>query len=171
MSDDITPFTMESVIQRICELRGQRVMLDSDLAVLYGVETGALVRAVKRNIERFPDDFMFQLTDQEWENLRCQFGISSLWGGRRSAPYAFTEHGTLMLSGVLKSPRATEINVLVVRAFVWLRQTVPAYQEIANKLAELEKTVSGHDSAISEIIQALQQLMMPPDKDKRRIGF
>ncbi|MDR0826683.1 MAG: ORF6N domain-containing protein [Desulfovibrio sp.] len=172
MSDDITPFTIESVIQRICELRGQRVMLDSDLAVLYGVETRYIPRAVKRNPGRFPPDFAFQLSDEEFDSLRSTFGISNKGrGGRRFAPYAFTEHGALMLSSVLNSTRADEISLLIIRAFVWMRQTVPAYQKIAEKLTELEQTVAGHDSAIREIIQALQHLMMPPDKDKRRIGF
>jgi hypothetical protein len=99
-------------------------MLDSDLAVLYGVETGALVRTTKRNLARFPEDFMFQLSAPEWDSLRCQIGISKGKGGRRYSPYAFTEHGALMLSGVLNSARATEISLLIIRAFVWLRQTV-----------------------------------------------
>ena len=181
MSEENTPvLTHDAIIHRIFELRSQRVMLDSDLADLYGVETGALVRAVKRNLDRFPEDFIFQLSNAEWENLKCQIGISSLkskngisssWGGRRSAPYAFTEHGTIMLSSILNSPRAKEISVLVVRAFVWLRQTVPAYKELAAKVAELENSVGQHDESIKAIIQALQQMILPPDKDKRRIGF
>jgi hypothetical protein len=171
MSEVSTAFTVETIVQRILDMRGQRVMLDSDLAVLYGVETGALVRAMKRNIERFPEDFMFQLSDPEWENLKCQIGTSSLWGGRRYAPYAFTEHGVLMLSSVLKSQRATEINVLIIRAFVWMRQAVPAYHELSAKLAELEKAVIGHDKAIGDIIEALRQLVTPLDDEKRRIGY
>jgi len=116
MSEENTPvLTHDAIIHRIFELRSQRVMLDSDLADLYGVETGALVRAVKRNLDRFPEDFIFQLSNAEWGNLKCQIGISSLgsqngalgsWGGRRSAPYAFTEHGSIMLSAILNSPRA-----------------------------------------------------------------
>ena len=178
---DIQPAitTMDAIVQRIFELRGQRVMLDSDLAVLYGVETKALVRAVKRHIDRFPEDFMFQLSPDEWEILRRQFGASSLrsqnvtssHGGRRYAPYAFTEHGALMLSSVLNSPRAKEISVLIIRAFVWLRQTIPAYKELAAKVAELESAVGKHDAALSSIVKTLQQLIAPPDKDKRRIGF
>ena len=172
-------FTLDAVVQRIFELRGQRVMLDSDLAVLYGVETGALVRAVKRNLDRFPEDFIFQLSEEEWANLKCQIGISSLdvhnvtskHGGRRFAPYAFTEHGALMLSGILNSPQAKEISVLIIRAFVWLRQTIPAYKELAAKIAELEEAVGKHDAALGGIIETLHQLIMPPDKEKRRIGF
>ncbi|MDL2291285.1 ORF6N domain-containing protein [Desulfovibrio sp. OttesenSCG-928-F20] len=171
--------SMENIVQRIFEIREQRVMLDADLAVLYGVETGALIRATKRNSDRFAG-FMFQLSAEEWTNLKCHFGISSLksqnatsssWGGRRHAPYVFTEHGALMLSSVLKSPRATEISRLIIQAFVWLRQTVPAYRELAAKLAEIEATVTRHDSDIDMILEALRQLITPPNKDKRRIGF
>ena len=173
-------YTLEAIVQRIFELRGLRVMLDSDLATLYGVETGALVRAVKRNLERFPEDLMFQLTKEEWENLksqieisnlRCQNGISSSWGGRRFAPYAFTEHGAIMLSSVLRSARAVEVSLLVVRAFVWLRRAVPAYKELAEKVAELEKAVGQNSEDIKEIIQVLQQLIAPPDNSQKRIGF
>jgi hypothetical protein len=149
-------------------------MLDADLAVLYGVETGALVRAVKRNIDRFPEDFIFQLTSEEWDILRCQIGISNDKGGRggrRYAPYVFTEHGSLMLSSVLNSTRATEISILVIRAFVWLRQAVPAHKEIADKLAELEAAVSRHDESIGIIMEALRSMITPPASEKRRIGF
>ena len=165
-------FSLDTIAQRIFEIRGQRVMLDSDLAVLYGVETGALVRATKRNPERFPDSFMFQLSLGELDSLRCQFGTSKKGrGGRRSAPYAFTEHGALMLSSVLNSKRATEISILIINAFVWLRQAVPAYKELAAKVAELENAVGKHDDAIKAIVQALQQMIVPPDGEKRRIGF
>ena len=173
-------FTRDTVVHRILELRGQRVMLDSDLAVLYGVETGALVRATKRNPGRFPQNFMFQLSTEEWESLRCQIGTSNLKsqnvpskgrGGRRYAPYAFTEHGALMLSSVLNSRRAEEIGILIINAFVWLRQTVPTYQELAAKLMELESAIVRHDSDISMILDALRQLVTPPEEEKRRIGF
>jgi len=179
MADIQQAFTTDAIIQRIFELRGQRVMLDADLAEMYGVETKALVRAVKRNLGRFPEDFHFQLSKVEWENLRRQIGTSSLrsqnviskHGGRRYAPYVFTEHGALMLSSVLNSPRADEISLLIIRAFVWLRQAVPAYKKLADKVAELERTVGKHDAALAGIIETLRQLIMPPDKDKRRIGF
>ena len=172
MSEIQPAFTLDAVAQHIFEVRGQRVMLDSDLAVLYGVETGALIQAVKRNQDRFPEDFIFQLSNEEWESLKSQIVIAKKGrGGRRSPPYAFTEHGALMLSGVLNSPRAKEISILVVRAFVWLRQTVPAYKELAAKVAELESAVGKHDEALGGIIEALQQLIVPPDKEKRRIGY
>ncbi|MDR1660432.1 MAG: ORF6N domain-containing protein [Desulfovibrio sp.] len=180
MSKIASPFTIDTVVRRIFELRGQRVMLDSDLAVLYGVETRYIPRAVKRNPGRFPPDFAFQLSPDEWDNLKSTFGISSLspqngisksWGGRRFAPYVFTEHGALMLSSVLNSPRADEISKLVIRAFVWLRQTVPAYAELAAKVAELEAAVGRHDESINLVLQALRELMTPPDKEKQRIGF
>ena len=174
-------FTLDTVVRSISELRGQRVMLGSDLAILYGVEYRALIQAVKRNKDRFPEDFMFQLSAEEWGILKSQNVISSLksqngtskntWGGSRSAPYAFTEHGALMLSSVLRSPRAVEISLLIIRAFVWLRQTVPAYQELATKLMELESAVVRHDNDISMILDALRQLVTPPDEGKRRIGF
>jgi hypothetical protein len=170
MSDAPAVFTVETIVQRILDIRGQRVMLDSDLAILYGVETKALLQAVKRNPARF-EDFTFQLSKEESENLRSQIVTSSSWGGRRYAPYVFTEHGALMLSSVLKSSRATEISRMIIRAFVWMRQAVPAYQELAAKLAELEKAVIGHDQAIGDIIEALHQLVTPPDNEKRRIGY
>jgi len=164
---------LDAIAQRIFEIRGQRVMLDADLAALYGVETRYIPRAVKRNPGRFPPDFAFQISLGEWDSLRSTFGILNSGRGqhRKYLPYAFTEHGALMLSSVLNSPRADEISLLIVRAFVWMRQAVPAYKELAAKVAELENAVGQHDESIKAIIQALQQLILPPDKDKRRIGF
>ena len=163
-------FTLDTVVRRIVELRGQRVMLDSDLAVLYGVETKVLLQAVKRNPARF-EGFIFQLTNGEWDSLRSQIVTSNGRGGRRYAPYAFTEHGALMLSSVLNSSRAVEISRLIIRAFVWLRQAVPDHQELAAKLMELESAVARHDNDISMILEALRQLVTPPEQDKRRIGY
>jgi len=173
MSENLPVLSLDSIAQRIFEIRGQRVMLDADLAVLYGVETGALVRAVKRNLDRFPEDFIFQLSGEEWESLRCQFGILNTGRGqhRKYLPWVFTEHGSLMLAGILNSPRAKEISVLIIRAFVWLRQTIPAYKELAAKVAELENAVGQHDDAIKAVVQALQQLVVPPEKETRRIGY
>ena len=163
--------TLDSVVQRIFEMRGQRVMLDEDLAVLYGVPNKALLQAVKRNSERF-DDFIFQLSNDEWASLRSQFVTSNKGrGGRRFAPYAFTEHGVLMLSSVLNSARAKEISRMIIRAFVWMRQTVPAYKELAAKVAELENAVGQNSEDIKVIVQTLQQLIVPPDKPRRKIGF
>ncbi|MCC6127231.1 MAG: ORF6N domain-containing protein [Pirellulales bacterium] len=150
-------------------IRDQKVILDSDLAEMYGVETKVLVRAVKRHTARFPDDFMFQLSNEEFENLRCQFGISSSWGGRRHAPYAFTEQGVAMLSGILNSPRAVAVNVEIMRTFVKLRRMLASNVELARKLDALERK---YDSQFKVVFDAIRQLMIPPDnKAKRRIGF
>jgi hypothetical protein len=153
-------------------------MLDVDLAALYGVEVGALNRAVKRNIERFPADFMFQLTAEEERNLRCQTGtsrasgsqsgISSQHGGRRYRPYAFTEQGVAMLSSVLHSPRAVQVNIEIMRAFVRLRQMLQANVELARKLAALERK---YDRRFRAVFEAIRELMQPSLEEKRRIGF
>ena len=172
MPENLPVLTLDSITQRIFEVRRQRVMLDSDLAALYGVETRYIPRAVKRNPGRFPQDFAFQLSLREWDSLKSTFGISNKGrGGRRSAPYAFTEHGALMLASTLNSERAEEISLMIVRAFVWLRQAVPAYKELADKVAELESAVGNHDESINLILETLRQLILPPDKEKRRIGY
>ncbi|MDP2964098.1 MAG: ORF6N domain-containing protein [Sulfurimicrobium sp.] len=159
------------VARRILLVRGQKVMLDADLAMLYGVETRALVQALKRNMQRFPEDFMFQLTEEEWEVLRSQSVISKGRGGRRYAPYAFTEHGALMLASILNSQRAIEVGILVVRAFVRLRELLAGNKELAAKLDELERKLSTHDQAITGLIDTVRQLMSPPAREKRPIGF
>ena len=157
------------VEQKILFLRGERVMLDVDLAVLYGVETRLLVRGVKRNIGRFPEDFMFQLTPEEVANLRSQTGISSSsHGGRRYRPYAFTEHGVTMLAAVLQSARAVQVSIEVVRAFVQLRVMLAGNAELARKLAALEKR---YDAQFKVVFDAIRELMAPPPKSRRRIGF
>ncbi len=150
--------------------RGEKVMLDSDLAVLYGVPTKALVQAVKRNRERFPSDFMFQLSSDEFTNLRSQTVTSSpsAWGGRRTPPFAFTEQGVAMLSSVLRSKRAVLVNVEIMRAFVKLRQILLSHIELAEKLAALEKR---YDAQFKVVFDAIRQLMTPPDPKRRRIGF
>ena len=146
-------------------------MLSNHLAELYGVEMRALVQAVKRNIERFPEDFMFQLTDEEYENLKSQIVISSWGGARRANPYAFTEQGVAMLSSVLRSKRAVQVNIAVIRAFVKLRQILSTHKELAYKLKELERKIEKHDKEIKDIFEAIRQLMSPPEEPKRRIGF
>ena len=162
---------LEHLTETIHTIRGERVMLDADLAELYGVETKALLQAVKRNLDRFPEDFMFQLTKHEVAILRSQI-VTSRWGGRRYPPYAFTEQGVAMLSSVLRSPKAVAVNIEIMRAFVRLRQLISSNRELAQKLDELDRQVSKHDTAISEIIEAIRQLMVPPSpKEKRRIGF
>lgn len=162
---------VESIAQSILLLRGQKVLLDADLAELYGVETKVLLQAVKRNRERFPEDFMFQLTADEFGNLRSQF-VTSSWGGRRYAPYVFTEQGVAMLSSVLKSPRAIAVNIEVMRAFVRLREMLSSNKELAAKLNELEHKLESHDQAIAGILNAIRELMKPPQPAKKQpIGF
>jgi hypothetical protein len=165
-----------TIQKRIVAVRDHQVMLDEDLAELYGVETGALTRAVRRNKDRFPDDFMFQLTNDEWSALRSQSGISNEGrGGRRYAPYVFTEQGIAMLSGVLRSDRAVAVNIAIMRAFVELRRAAASYTAIQSRLEELEretKTRLGeHDERLGEIFRVLQQLIAPPPRPKRQIGF
>jgi len=169
---------IEAITSRIVVLRGQRVMLDADLAALYGVTTKRLNEQVRRNLERFPSDFMFQLTNQEVAILRSQFATLKAGRGqhRKYLPYAFTEHGAIMAAMVLNSPRATEVSVYVVRAFVGLRDTLVAHKELAKRLDELEsrleRKVTTHDQAIAGILDAIRQLMVPPEPNKkRRIGF
>lgn len=161
----------ERIEQRIFVIRGQRVMLDSDLAELYGVTTKRLNEQVKRNPGRFPEDFAFQLTPEEAEILRSQFATSKGRGGRRYSPYAFTEHGAIMLASVLNSERAIEASVFVVRAFVKLRSLLATHKEIAQKLTELERKLAGHDEDIKTLFVALRQLMALPDPKIKRIGF
>lgn len=156
---------VERIASRIYLIRGEKVMLDSDLGELYGVETGALVRAVKRNRKRFPEDFSFQLSDQEFENLRCQTGTSSRWGGRRYPPFAFTEQGVAMLSSVLRSDRAVEVNVAIIRTFVRLREILATHRDVAPKVEE-------HDRQIAALFSAVQKLLASPDPPKKYpIGY
>jgi len=172
MPKDETVVSLAEIEQRILTIRGQKVMLDSDLARLYGVPTKRLNEQVRRNLERFPPDFMFQLSVEEASALRSQFATSKLGrGGRRYLPYAFTEHGAIMLANVLNTPRAAEVSVYVVRAFVRLRQLAGTNVAMAEKLAELERRVMGHDDAIRSLVRTIRQLMEPPDKTRRSIGF
>ncbi|MCK4340738.1 MAG: ORF6N domain-containing protein [Phycisphaerae bacterium] len=162
----------ERIEQAILFIRGQKVMLSFDLAKLYGVETRALVQAVKRNRDRFPADFMFQLTKAEWADLKSQIVTSSWGGARRATPYAFTEQGVAMLSSVLKSKRAVRVNVEIMRAFVRLRRVLATNAELARRLDELEARVGRHDEQFIAVIQAIRELMEPPPAArKRRIGF
>ena len=146
-------------------------MLSTHLAGLYGVEPKVLIQAVKRNIERFPSDFMFLVTKQEFINLKSQF-VTSSWGGIRKLPYAFTEQGVAMLSSVLRSKKAIHVNIAIMRSFVKLRQIFSTNKELAEKLKELEEKVARHDTDIQAIFEVIRQLMKPlPVKPKRRIGF
>jgi hypothetical protein len=144
--------------------------MDYDLAKLYCVSTKVLLQAVKRNIERFPHDFLFQLTQQEFR-ATTQILEDSEWGGRRNRPYAFTEHGAIMAATVLNSPRAIQASVYVVRGFVKLRQFVISHRELAQKLDEIERNVTIHDKAIRSLFDAIRQLMALPEKTSRKIGF
>jgi ORF6N domain-containing protein len=164
----------ERIERSILVLRGHKVLLDTELAALYGVTTKRLNEQVKRNRERFPDDFMFRLTPVELDNLnRSQFATGSQrHRDPRFAPYAFTEHGAIMAASVLASPRAIEMSVHVVRAFVRLREMIGANKELARKLDELERKLATHDQAIAGLIEAIRELMRPPEPAKnRRIGF
>jgi len=163
----------EVIAQRIVLIRGQKVMLDSDLAELYGVTTKRLNEQVKRNIERFPADFMFQLTDKEAEILRSQFATLKAGRGqhRKYLPYVFTEHGAIMAATVLNSQRAVEMSVFVVRAFVQLREMLSSHKELAAKVYALEQKIGSHDEAIAALFEAIKQLMTPPEKKRRGIGF
>jgi len=169
MSKKTKPAVPAIQIERhILMIRGEKVMLDADLATLYEVETRVLVQAVKRNIERFPADFMFQLSKEEFDHLRSQT-VTSSWGGRRYPPYAFTEQGVAMLSSVLRSKRAVQVNVEIMRAFVRLRRMLESNKALAKKLDELEQK---YDEQFRIVFDAIRQLMTPPDpKQKRPIGF
>ncbi len=158
----------ERIEQRIYFLRGEKVMLSADLANLYQVAPKALVQAVKRNWDRFPGDFMFQLTNAEFQNLKSQI-VTSSWGGlRRAAPYAFTEEGIAMLSSVLRSKRAVRVNIEIMRAFVRLRRMLASNQELARKLESLERK---YDAQFKVVFDAIRELMVPAEPKRRPIGF
>ena len=160
----------EMIVTKIYLLRGQKVMLDEDLAELYQVPTGRLNEQVKRNIARFPADFMFQLTKEEFENLKSQNATSS-WGGRRKLPFAFTEHGVLMLSSVLNSERAVSVNIQIMRIYTKMREMLMTNQEILLKLEQLERQTFQNSDDIQMIFTALKELLNPPQEPRPRIGF
>ena len=172
MANDQTA-AVERIEYLILTIRGQRVMLDSDLARIYCVSTIRLNEQFRRNRQRFPDDFAFQLTREELAHLRSQFAISSFHGGRRYQPWVFTEHGALMLAMVLKSPLAVAASVRVVRAFVYLREQLLGNRELARKFDELEKRLDAHDESIAALFEAIRRLLEPPtvEESKREIGF
>ena len=172
---------IERVGRKILLIRGHKVMLDSDLASLYGVTTKRLNEQVRRNMSRFPSDFMFQLVPKEAKSLRSQAAIlnlrsqfatsSSGYGGRRYLPYVFTEQGVAMLSSVLNSERAIQVNIVIMRVFVKLKQVLTTHRTLARKLAELERRLEGHDQHIQSLFDAIRQLMITPEPSRRRIGF
>ena len=158
---------LEVIEKKILLINGKKVMMDSDLAALYGVETKMLVRAVKRNLERFPDDFMVQLTKEEFDKLRYHFGTSRL-GGRRYLPYAFTENGVAMLSSILNSPKAIQVNIQIMRTFTKLREMIASHKDLTKKLNELEKK---YDGQFQIVFEAIRQLIEVEESPKRKIGF
>jgi phage regulator Rha-like protein len=161
---------LDQIERSILVIRGQKVMLDSDLAALYGVETKRLLQAVKRNRSRFPDDFAYQRTTKEVANLRSQFvtSSSSHHGGRRYAPFVFTEQGVAMLSSVLRSPRAVQVNIEIMRAFVRLREILASHKDLSRRLDELEQK---YDKQFAVVFDAIRQLMTPPTKEQREMGY
>lgn len=166
--------SVESVVQSILIIRGHKVLLDADLAELYGVPTKVLNQAVRRNSDRFPEDFMFQLTREEANNIRSirsQFVTFQEFQVLTYQPYAFTEQGVAMLSSVLRSKRAVQVNIEIMRAFVRLRSLVAQSKDLAHKLAELESRIGTHDKAIRSLFDAIRQLMTPPKKEKHPVGF
>jgi hypothetical protein len=161
-----------AIEQRIFVVRGRQVMLDEDLADLYGVATKRLVEQVKRNVDRFPEDFMFQLDKEEAAALRSQIATSNTGrGGRRYAPYVFTEQGVAMLSSVLRSKRAIAVNIEIMRTFVELRRVASSYAAIEERLEQIERGMGEHDDQLAQIFNALRQLIAPPAQPKRPIGF
>ena len=167
MTEKALVMPQEVIENKIFLVRGKKVMFDRDLAVLYGVETKFLNRAVKRNIERFPEDFMFQLSKEELASLRFHFGTSTR-GGRRYLPYAFTENGVAMLSSVLNSERAIHVNIQIMRTFTKLREMLASNKELAKRLDEMEKK---YDSQFKGVFYAIRQLMVAPEPKKKKIGF
>jgi hypothetical protein len=174
---DLTPVPVESISRAILVLRGHKVLLDAELAELYGVTTRRLNEQVRRNRNRFPADFLFELTAEEFTNLKSHSATSS-WGGRRKLPFAFTEHGAIQAATILNSPRAVEMSVYVVRAFVKLRELLSSNRELARRFAQLEtrldKKLTQHDQTIGAILAAIRKLMnpeVPPEPKRRPIGF
>jgi phage regulator Rha-like protein len=171
MADKLSLVPLERIEQSILLIRGHKVMLDANLAQLYGVPTKVLNQSVKRNNDRFPTDFMFQLNAKEFAILKSQFVTSSQWGGRRIRPYVFTEQGVAMLSSVLNTARAVQVNIEIMRAFVRLREMLLTSKDLARKLDSLERKFESHDVHIRSLFEAIRQLMTPPEATKRKIGF
>ena len=173
--ESFPPVPVEVIQNKILFIRGHKVMLDKDLAYLYGVTTGNLNKAVKRNAERFPEDFMFQLTNAEGDSLRFQIGSLKRWQHLKYLPYAFTEQGVAMLSSVLKSKRAIQVNVQIMRVFVRLKELMISHKDLARKIEDLERKFSDHDKKFILVFEAIKQLMKepraPPKKPKGPMGF
>jgi hypothetical protein len=170
MSNSNDLIMQERIAKAIYLIRDQKVMIDSELAEMYGVETKVLNQAVKRNIDRFPEDFMFQLSESEWQNLKSQF-VTSSWGGRRTPPYMFTEQGVAMLSSVLNSPIAIQVNISIMRVFVKMRQWAASYNDLVQKINELNANQSEHNEHIRNIYQIIEELVRPVLTERKPIGF
>ncbi len=160
----------EFIADKIYKIRGQKVLLDTDLAALFGVETKVLKRAVRRNIERFPEDFLFELTKEEVNNLRSHFGTSS-WGGSRYLPMAFTEQGVAMLSGILRSPTAIQVNIQIMRVFVKMRNLITCYEELLEKVEALEANALEQNEQFIKIYEVIKELIEPNYKNRKPLGF
>lgn len=169
--EEALPIPDEMIASRIYLIQGERVMLDTDLATMYGVKTYRLNEAVKRNLERFPEDFMFQLIKEEWENLTSQFAISRSWGGRRTPPYAFTEHGVLMLSSVLNSARAIATNITIMRVFVRMNRLMMNDRELMHRLERMEGRQDQYDLALNDLFNGVKQMMETPTEERKRLGY
>ena len=171
MKDSSNLVPIELIQKKIKVIRGEKVMIDHDHAALYGVETKQLKRAVRRNVDRFPSDFMFELTREEYNSLRSQFGTLKRGAHSKYLPMVFTEQGVAMLSSVLNSDRAIEVNIAIMRAFVQLRKMIASNEELAGKVEELEHKIAQHDEDIGLIFEAIRELMTPPEKPPKKIGF
>jgi hypothetical protein len=169
--EEALPIPDEMIAFHIYLIRGERVMLDTDQATMYGVKTYRLNEAVKRNLERFPEDFMFQLTKEEWENLTSQFAMSRSWGGRRTPPYVFSEHGVLMLSSVLNSARAIATNITIMRVFVRMNRLMMNDRELMHRLERMECRQDQYDLALNDLFNAVKQMMETPTEERKRLGY
>ncbi len=172
MSDDHLPVKPPDIVvmEKIYVIRGEKVMLDHDLAELYGIETKQLKRAVRRNIDRFPEDFMFELSSEEFNDLRSQFGTSS-WGGARYLSMAFSEHGVLMLSSVLNSKRAIKVNIQIMRVYVHIREMILTHKDLLQQMDSLDKKVAKQDEKIALVFQYLKKFIDVQEKPKKRVGY
>lgn len=162
--------TEEKIVEKVYTIRGVKVMLDKDLAEMYSVEVKRLNEAVKRNFTRFPADFMFQLTNEEWQNLKSQFATSS-WGGTRKLPYVFTEQGVAMLSSVLNSETAIQVNIQIIRVFTKMKQAILDNKEILARIDKIEKKLTQHDEELQAVFKALKKLLQPEPIKRKAIGF
>jgi hypothetical protein len=170
MNNNAELIIQERITKAIYLIRNQKVMMDSELAEMYGVQTKVLNQAVKRNMDRFPDDFIFQLSSNEWENLKSQF-VTANWGGRRTPPYMFTEQGVAMLSSVLSSSTAIQLNISIMRVFVKMRQWSANYEELVKKIDELSETQGEHNEHIRNIYSVIEELVRPAFTERTQIGF